>query len=109
MKKNIIITILVIMNLVTFGGLCVMSKTNQDNATKYDDLYDTYVELTESYDYLSDSFVELSNEHEELEEQVYYALEGDNYDLTIDHDDTTITYTKKGKGIFKNASKIITN
>lgn len=106
MKKNIIITILVIANIATIGGLCYMSKINQDNVAKYDELYNTYSETVNDYNYLSDSYNSLNDEHEELEEQVYHALEGENYDLTIDHDGATMCYTKKGKGLIKDTSKI---
>lgn len=104
-KTNLIITGLVFMNVVTIGGIGYMNKVNQENAAKYEKLYNTHSEKVSDYNYLSDRYESVTNKLEELEDQVYCVLEGENYDLTIDHDDATINYTKTGKGFIRDTSK----
>lgn len=106
-KTNLIITGLLVMNVLTIGGIDYMSNINQENMAKYEKLYNTHSEMVSDYNYLSDRYESVNDELGELEEQVYRALEGKNYDLTIDHDGATINYTKTGKGIIKDTSKTI--
>lgn len=108
MKKNLIIACLVVMNILTIGGIGYMNKINQENTAKYEKLYNTHSEKVTDYNYLSDRYESVTNELEELEDQVYRALEGKNYDLTIDHDGATINYTKTGKGFIRDTSKTTT-
>lgn len=104
-KTNLIIAGLVFMNVLTICGVSHMNKINQENTEKYKKLYDTHSEMVNDYNYLSDRYDVLNDELGELEEQVFYVLEGKNYDLTIDHDGATINYTKTGKGIIRDTSK----
>ena len=104
-KTNLIITGLVVMNVLTIGGISHMNKINQENIAKYEKLYNTHSEMVSDYNYLSDRYESVNDELGELEEQVYRALEGKNYDLTIDHDGATINYSKTGKGFIRDTSK----
>lgn len=104
-KTNLIITGLLVMNVVTIGGISYMNKINQENISKYNKLYNTHSEMVRDYNYLSDRYESVNEELGELEEQVYCVLEGENYDLTIDHDGATINYTKTGKGFIRDTSK----
>lgn len=111
MKKMII----AVMGVVC-GAAIMMGVTVNHYQTKIANLENEVESLTDDYEslksdnyYLSQRYDNLSSDKEELDSQVYNLMEGKNYEITIDHDGDSYTYTQKGKGLFKKTSKRIVN
>lgn len=109
MKKMIIAVMGVVCGAAIMMGVTVNHYQTEirDLKNEVESLSDDYTSLKSENYYLSQRYDKLSSDKDELDSQVYNLMEGEDYEITIDHCGDSYTYTQKGKGLFKKTSKRI--
>ena len=109
MKKMIIAVMGVVCGAAIMMGVTVNHYQteigNLENEVKT--LKSDNVELETMNEGLYRKYNQLAIDKKELDSQVYNLMEGEDYEINIDHDGDSYTYTQKGKGLFKKTSKRI--
>lgn len=97
--KKMIIGMLVGMAVMSCAGFVGYTTITKNYEAK---LEETKTEYETQISKLEDKYTKLETSNTELEEQVYNMMEGDSYDIAVNHDGTLYSYKceRDGKGIF---------
>ena len=102
MKKTFIGMVVGMMIMSCVGFIGYKNITNSHEA----ELVETKTEYEYQIRELEEKNSKTEKKYEKLENQVYNVMEGKNYDFAIAHDGITYDYSKTGKGLFKEKTRM---
>ena len=102
MKKTFIGMVVGMMIMSCVGFIGYKNITNSHKA----ELVETKTEYEYQIRELEEKNSKTEKKYEKLENQVYNVMEGKNYDFVIAHDGITYDYSKTGKGLFKEKTRM---
>lgn len=102
MKKTFIGMVVGMMIMSCVGFIGYKNITNSYEA----ELVETKTEYENQIRELEEKNSKTEKKYEKLENQVYNVMEGKNYDFAIAHDGITYDYSKTGKGLFKEKTRM---
>lgn len=88
MKKNLLLIALTMVAMLSIGSM-VLTSINHKHEVEMKQI------KTEYEDQIKDKESEIESLKQDYDEKLYNVINGDDYDITIEHDGETVNYTKK--------------